>query len=87
MQASRALFSLCAALLTLLSATKSQAACLNKNGVSVDPSKGPVVPWATEFAQSPIVLVGWLFLEAYSRSETTRRMDRHVVYIASGSNA
>lgn len=38
--------------------TTAKAVCLNKHGVAVDPSKHPVISWATEFKQASVVLIG-----------------------------
>ena len=43
--------------------TNAKAVCFNKNGVSVDPSKGPVVPWPTEFRQASVILIGTVVAE------------------------
>ena len=36
----------------------AKAVCITKDGVSVDPSKQPIIPWATEFQQSSVILIG-----------------------------
>lgn len=46
------------ALLVSAWGTDAKAVCFNKDGVSVDPSKGPVIPWSTEFSQASVILIG-----------------------------
>jgi hypothetical protein len=43
--------------------TNAKAVCFNKDLVSVDPSKSPVVPWPTEFRQASVILIGTVVAE------------------------
>ena len=43
--------------------TNVRAVCFTKDGVSVDPSKGPVIPWATEFRHASVILIGTVVSE------------------------
>jgi hypothetical protein len=36
----------------------AKAVCFNKDGVSVDPSQGSVIPWRTEFRQASLIVIG-----------------------------
>ena len=58
----RALLSFSMALLLGVLATNAKAVCF-KDGVSVDPSNGPVIPWQTEFRQVPVILIGTVISE------------------------
>jgi hypothetical protein len=57
----RACFSV--ALLLSVMGTNAKAVCLNKDGVSVDPSKSPFIPWPTEFRQASVILIGTVVAE------------------------
>lgn len=41
----------------------AKAVCFNKDGVSVDPSKGPAISWQMEFQQASVVLIGTVVSE------------------------
>ncbi len=43
--------------------TTATAVCFNKDGVSVDPSKGPVISWPTEFRHASVILIGTVVSE------------------------
>jgi hypothetical protein len=51
------------ALLLGVWSTNANAVCFNRDGVSVDPSKGPVIPWPTEFRQASVILIGTVVSE------------------------
>jgi hypothetical protein len=51
------LLSVLAALLLGALGTNAKAVCF-KDGISVDPSNGPAIPWPTEFRQAQVILVG-----------------------------
>ena len=51
------------ALLVSVWGTNANAVGFNKNGVSVDPSKGPVIPWSTEFREASVILIGTVVAE------------------------
>jgi hypothetical protein len=57
----RVCFSL--ALLLGVWGTNARAVCFNKDGVSVDPSKGSVIPWPTEFRQASVILIATVVSE------------------------
>ena len=51
------------ALLVGVWGTNANAVCFDKNGVSADPSKAPVIPWATEFREASVILTGTVVAE------------------------
>jgi hypothetical protein len=51
------------ALLLGVCGTNANAVCFNKDGLSVDPSKSPVIPWPTEFRQASVILIGTVVAE------------------------
>src|ERR1017187_4718528 len=54
----RALHLFSVALLLGTWSTAAKAVCLNKDGVAVDPSKGSVIPWRTEFRHASLIFIG-----------------------------
>jgi hypothetical protein len=58
-----ALLSFSITLLLGIWGTNAKAVCF-KDGVSVDPSKGPVIPWSIEFRQTPVILIGTVVSES-----------------------
>jgi hypothetical protein len=51
------------ALLLGICGTTAKAVCFDKDGVSVDPSKGPVIAGPTEFRNASVVLIGTVVSE------------------------
>jgi len=52
-----------AAVLLGVGGPNAEAVCFNKDGVSVDPSKGSIIPWRTEFREASVVLIGTVVSE------------------------